>query len=116
LPPQDKELRDLLHDTFCEYLKCDSDVKKYFYEEVDKRYRIYFEAFNMWTKNPSSGHMMGSVMIEIIKNQNSDFSLKKYLPLVGATEALKAFMLFSTLFKMSLESIGKIKKKFKIDI
>ena len=111
LPPQNNELRDLLHDTYCKQVQLDPQEKKLFYEEVDKRYKIYFEAFNIWQKNPQSGHIMGGVLIEIIKNKTSNFSLKEYLPLVGANEALEAFILFGELFKLNLKIVGRIKNK-----
>jgi len=116
LPPDNNELRDLLHDTYCKHVKLTSQEKKLFYEELNKRYKIYFEAFNMRQENHQSGNILGSVIIEIIKNKNSNFSLKEYLPLVGLIEVTEAFILFSELFKLNLKIVGEIKKKFRLDI
>ena len=115
LPPQNNELRDLLHDTYCKHAQLDSQEKKLFYEEVDKRYKIYFEAFNMWQKNPKGGYM-GTVIIKVIKNKNPNFSWKESIPVVDAMEALEAHILFGELFKLNLKIVGEIKKKFRLDI
>ena len=61
------------------------------------------------------GRMIGTVMIEIIKNQNPDFDLKKEIPAVGATEAFEAFKFFSLAFGNSLHFIKKLKKDFKFN-
>ena len=116
LPPQNNELRDLLHDAYCKHAQLDSQEKKLFYEEVDKRYKIYFEAFDMWQNNPQRGDVLGGVIIEIIKNKNPNFSLKEYLPIVGINEALETHILFGELFKLNLNIVGEIKKKFRLDI
>lgn len=113
--PPKTEIKDQLHHAFYEYLGIDDSTKEFLSEELDKRYKNYYAAFEMWQKNPGSGHMIGSVMLEIIKNQNSDFSLKDHLPLVGAFEALQATTLFGSLFKASLDSIGNLKKEYKVN-
>lgn len=114
LPPTSNELKDSLHDKLCKYLELDNEIKQFFFKEIDKRYKNYFTAFDMWQKNPQSGHMIGTVMIETIKNQNPNFYLKEKIPIVGDTEALEAFMLFSKLFELTLKMIGETKKKYKV--
>lgn len=115
IPPTDDNLKDMLHDKLCKYLGTDDKTKQYFFEEIDKRYKNYYKAFDMWQKNPQRGDMVGTVIIETIKNQNPDFSLSKKMPLVGDIEALMAFELFGKLFQLSLKMVGEIKKKYKIE-
>ena len=113
-PPDKPEIKDMLHGSFSE-MYWGAKENKPLFEQIDKRYRNYYEAFNMWQRNPESGHMIGTVMIEIIKNQNPDFSLSKEIPSSDATEVLKAFALFGELFKFSLKMVGEIMKKYKIE-
>ena len=75
--PQSERLRDLLHEKFCEELGLDRDDKTTFYSEINKRYSNYYAAFNIWQENHKSGDMMGTVIVEIIKNQNPDFSVER---------------------------------------
>jgi len=114
LPPSRYEFRDLIHEKI--FLKMEPKHRDMFYEEFDKRYRNYFEAYNMWQKNPAGGQTLGAVIIETIINKNPDFSLKEYLPSVGAIEALQAFTLFVESFKPTIELIGEIEKKYKITV
>ncbi len=105
LPPQNNELRDLLHDTYCEHARLDSPKKRLFYEAVDKRYKIYYEAFDIWQNNPQQGEILGAVIIEIIKNKNPNFSLKEYLPSVDAIEAFEAVRLITELFERNFKTV-----------
>lgn len=115
LPPSSNQLKDILHDKLCDYLKLEDKIKEFFFLEIDKRYKNYFAAFKMWQNNPQSGHMIGTVIVETIKNQNPDFSLDEIIPVVDGDEALDAFMLFSKLFEITIEMIGEIKQKYKIN-
>lgn len=115
--PLDRDFLDSLHDTFCESEELNSQEKDIFYKELAKRYDNYNEAFNMWTKRSNSGHIMGGVMVEIIKNQNPNFSLKNELPMSpGALDSAMAFSQFASLFKYLVEVIGELKRKFDIEV
>ncbi|MFC1952616.1 hypothetical protein ACFLWR_00600 [Chloroflexota bacterium] len=114
LPPSMYGLRDRIHDRFCEILHLDGENKTLFFNEVDVRYSNYFEAYNMWQKNPTGGHTLGGVIVETIINHNPDFSLKTHLPLVGAIEAMKAFIVFNETFKSNIKTIGALGKKIKL--
>ena len=78
------------------------------------RYQNYFEAFNMWRENPQNGHMIGTAMIETIKNNNPNFSFDQGIPLVGDLEVMQAFILFMSVFTLHLKSMEKLNKKYKI--
>jgi len=107
--------RSLLHEAFCEDLQLIPDAKMIFYEELNKRYKNYFDAFSMWQKNHRNGHTLGGVIIEIIKNQNPNFSIKNSLPIVGVTEAFNAFVIFMSSYTATLELIKELKKTFEIE-
>ena len=112
LPPSKYKFRDQIHDEFSKSLS--NPEKKALYEEIDKRYRNYFEAYEVWQENPKQGGLLGAVIVEIIINQNSDFSLKEYLPKVGAMEAMKAFSIFAEYWEKNIQMIGYLEKKFAI--
>lgn len=64
-PPNNKEIKDMLHSAF--FLKYwGVENNEPLLKQIDKRYKNYYAAFNMWQRNPQSGHMIGSVMIEIM--------------------------------------------------
>ncbi|GBE05983.1 hypothetical protein BMS3Abin10_01624 [bacterium BMS3Abin10] len=111
-----EKLRDILHDTFCTSIGANQEVKEMFYQDIDRRYRNYFTAYNMWIKNPQNGHMIGTAIIETMKNLNPNFSLEKGpLPLIGAMEAHKGFLFFTSTFELSLKMIGFIKDKYTVE-
>ncbi len=119
LPPGDNELRDILHDAFLETgagqsILGDNQDEDEMFAAIGIRYQNYFEAFNMWQKNPQNGHMIGTAMIETIKNNNPNFSFDQGIPLVGDLEAMQAFSLFMTVFTLHLKSMEKLDKGFKI--
>lgn len=117
-PPNSSKIRDLLHDKHCENLNFDENTKQLFFEEIDRRYQNYYEAYNIWLGDPSvGGPVFGSVVVEIIHNQNSNFSVKEghYKPPLGAMQNLQACALFASLFKAVKQSIGALKKSYKID-
>ena len=58
--------------------------------------------------------MIGSAMIEMIKNLNSDFSFDKGLPRVDANEAMRVCILFSVTFEAALRLMKKLNKKVRI--
>lgn len=113
-PCNNYEIKDILHKTFSwRYW----GVKKNepLFKQINRRYKNYHEAFNIWQKNPQSGHIIGAVIVETIKNQNPNFSLNKKIPQVSDLEALKATIIFGELFKTTLKIVGEIKKKYKIN-
>ena len=118
LPFQNSKLVDRLHDAVGDRLDAQGGFlysgRQNLLEKIDERYQSYFEAFRMWRQNPESGHMIGSVMVEIIHKRTRGFSLKDEFPQVGDIEAMNAFILFSSLFQSNLEFIVKLKKKYKI--
>ena len=114
LPPLYHPYRQLIIKKFCERFEDDSEKRKVLYDEINERYSNYFEAFYMWLNNPRSGGTLGSVIVETVINQNRNCSPKKHLPMVGATEALLASTIFITEYKRTLNTLGKIEKKFKI--
>ncbi len=115
LPPGDDNIRDMLHDevakSFAPLFEVTEDE---ILIEIDKRYRNYFEAFNMWQRNPQNGHMIGSAIIEMIINDNPDFSFNQSIPQVSDLEAMKAFNIFMMVFTLHLKSIEKLNKKVKL--
>jgi len=107
-----KDLLDRIHDTFCEYLGASQEMRDVFYQDVDQRYSNYFAAFSVWQTNPQSGLVLGSAIVETVKNQNPHFSLEEgSIPIVGATEAFIGFMLFESSFTFLLKSIEEINEK-----
>lgn len=114
LPPSKYEFRDLIHEEI--FRKMEPKYRDTFANEFDRRYKNYFEAYNMWQKNPVGGQTLGAVIIETIINQNPDFSLKEYLPSVGAIKAFQAFTLFAETFKSTIKLLGELGKKYKITV
>ena len=110
---KNQEIKDMLHSTFS-WRYWGVEENEPLFKQIDKRYKNYYEAFNMWQKNSQSGYMIGTVIVETIKNQNPDFSLSEKIPTVGGIEALKATIIFGELFKVTLKMIGEIKKEYKI--
>ncbi|MDP6884122.1 MAG: hypothetical protein QF830_08300, partial [Rhodospirillales bacterium] len=82
--------------------------------EIENRYGVYFDAFDTWKRNPESGHMIGSAMVELIKNNNPNLSLGQRLPSVSDVDAMKAFNIFFMIFSLHYESMEKLHKKVKL--
>jgi len=112
LPKMSNELLDTLHNRICEQLGMSDHYKKLYLKEISNRYENYYIAFNMWNNNPQNGHMIGTAMIEIINNQNSKFVSNKTFPLIGADDALIAFIIFGESFKVTMNMIREVKKKY----
>ena len=112
MPSGKAEMKDLLHDKFSE--KHWGQIAKSLFEEIDKRYTQYYKAFEMWQQNPQNGHMIGSVMIEMIKKHNTDFSLYDRFPLSDGNDCLKAFILWGKLVEHSSSVIEEIKRRYNL--
>ncbi|MCX6724338.1 MAG: hypothetical protein NT155_04210 [Candidatus Staskawiczbacteria bacterium] len=110
-PNFNKVFLDKLHDSFCKELKLNPGQIKLFYVEIDRRYKNYTKAYDMWMDNPKNG-VLGNVMIEIIKNKNPNFSIEKEVPIVGFTYSYGAFSLFCKLFMINLKIIDDFKKEY----
>ncbi|MBU4315276.1 hypothetical protein KJ673_02620 [Patescibacteria group bacterium] len=110
--PPSKKMRDLLHEQFCQNISMPEAERDVFYQEIDKRYQNYFYAFNLDQKNPSG--MVGTVITEIIMNQNPNFILKNFIPTTGATDSMKAFMLFRQAYDYGIAIVDEIKNEYKI--
>lgn len=113
MPPDSDEVKDLLHRTFS-YQYWGVENNDPLFRQIDRRYKNYYAAFNEYQKSPQSGHLLGGVIVETLKNQNSTFSLSEELPSVGDIESLQYFMLFSSLFKQSLKIAKGLKKKYSV--
>jgi hypothetical protein len=108
---QSNTLRDLLHSRLCTELGLSQEEINCLYLDVDKRYRNYFTAYNMWIQNHQSGYILGDTIIEIMIKGNSDFSLPiDHIPLSSDIESLHAFSVFSSVLKNSISEIGRLKK------
>ncbi len=104
--------KNLFHDNFCDSYGFDAKEKQNFYKLIDKRYSNYYDAFQIWQKNHGSGHMVGSVIVETIINQNPDFPFDKEIPQLDFMEVSQAFILFGEQFKFAIKAIGKTVRKF----
>ena len=117
--PVDRDFLDLLHDTYCKYADLNTQEQKIFYKEIEKRYQTYHDAFNSdrerQKNNPKAIPLISGVMVEIIKNQNPNFSLKQGLPTIGITEDIMTYSLFVGNFKFIVEAVGGLKEDFDID-
>jgi len=117
--PIDRNFLDLLHDTYCKYAGLNSQEQEIFYRELDKRYQTYHEAFNSDNKrqkeNPKAVPLISGMMVEIIKNQNPNFSLKQGLPTISIFEDMMAYSLFANNFKFLVETVGGLREEFDID-
>ncbi|MEE9215327.1 MAG: hypothetical protein V3U54_11145 [Thermodesulfobacteriota bacterium] len=107
-----EKLRDKIHDTYCESIGISQETKDMFYKDIEQRYKNYFTAYSMWQKNPQSGHIIGTAIVETIKNQNPYFSLEKGpIPITGDTDAFNGFLFFELFFNVIVKQIVKLKKK-----
>ena len=114
-PPDNKKIKDRLHDAFTRKVYgVGISSAGPILEQIEKRYENYYAALNAWQKNPQSGHIVGAVITEIIKNQNAEFSVHNSLPAVSDIDALNAFEIFTTLFKHTLKIVAEINKKHNI--
>jgi hypothetical protein len=105
LPSRTYRIKKMLHYTFSWEYSGIKDNDQLF-EEIYKRYDIYHGAFDIWKKDRQQDkQILGAVMVEIMKNQNSDFSLDEITSLVDPVEASKAFILFSSLVKLIVVTI-----------
>ena len=119
LPPENNALRIALYESFVDrpngpniFEYCEERDDKFV--EIDWRNQNYYHAFNIWRENPQSGHMIGTAMIEMIKNLNSDFLFDEGIPLVSDIEATKAFILFSKVFTLTLQSMEQLNGEVRI--
>jgi hypothetical protein len=86
----------------------DNDTIKQFYAHLNMRYKQYYEAFNDYLKNPTSGPMLGSVVANGLKGCESD---KIEL---SAVKTYAAFNLFAESFKSAVEFVEDMKKKYEL--
>jgi hypothetical protein len=115
LHQKSNEFKDLLHDTFSDQADLNKAEKKIFYQDIEKRYKIYFEAYNQWAEKIDVGNLFGTTIVEVIINHNVDFSPKE-LPLIGdAFKSTQAFIIFGELFKEAIRVIGEAEKEFLIE-
>ena len=111
--PPNRKIKDMLHDKFQK--KYYKNKRESLFKSIDKRYQNYYKAFNLSQENPSNSHIIGSVMVEIILNQNSNFSLDNEVPTVSDLKSNKAFNFFHSSFKSIMEEIKRIRKDYEID-
>lgn len=108
----ERELKDMFHQRFCNTLGLDRIQIPMFYQQIKIRYDNYNYSYNCWAKNPRSGHILGGVMTEIIVNQNPDFSAQEKLPMTDCDIDMGMAMFFSLWFKNSLDFIVGIKENY----
>ena len=106
------ELRYSLHEAFCDLLKLTPEEKHLFLQAVDKRYKIYFKAFNMWQDNHSR-LVLGGAILEIIQNGNLDTTLSSIIVDANASFVVNVTILH--LLEVTLEKIADLKKKYDIE-
>lgn len=107
--------RDLIHMSFCKDVGFSEEQKDFFLKDVDKRYKTYFESYNMWIKT-KNGSFIGTAIIETIINGNDGYSIMTDgMPLVGTMDSLKTFIVFSESLKSALEMIKELKDKYVIE-
>src|SRR3989338_4716350 len=111
-----ESFKDYFHIKMIEAFKVNPELKDKFVMELDKRYKAYFKAFEIWMSAPEKGYVLGSVMVEIIKNQNVASIIEGKYPQVGAVEAFKATTLFSSLYKEISDSVEALNKQYKFDL
>lgn len=108
----ERELKDMFHQRYCNTLGLDRIQIPMFYQEIKIRYDNYSYSFNCWAKDPRSGYILGGVMTEIIVNQNPNFSAQEVLPITDCDIDMGMNMFFSLWFKSTLDFLIKIKENY----
>ena len=109
-----KKHKDLMHEKICNQFRISENEIKIFYEEIKKRYSNYYYAYNKWVENPQNSLLLGSVITETIVNQNSNFSIQETLPYTDFMVNMEMFAFFADNFKIILNVISEMKKKYRI--
>jgi hypothetical protein len=106
LPPHDrKRLGDLAHASY--FKLCYSGTTyglqrvEVFRQEIPKRYHNYYEGYNRWIDNHSN-MILGSVLYETIINQNRDYQIETYIPIIDIIQSSAAFDIFIDTFFVRL--------------
>jgi hypothetical protein len=87
-------------------MNLDNDTIKQFYAHLNMRYKQYYEAFNDYLKNPTSGPILGSVVANGLKGGEYD---KIEL---DAVKIYAVSSLITNSLKSTFEFIGDLKKKY----
>ena len=112
-PPKNDDIKDLMHRDFS-WKYWGTTQNDLLFKNIDARYKNYYAAYSLWQQNPQSGHVLGTVIVEIVKNKNPSFSLSEKIPVVSDTAALEAFSLFNFLLETCLKTIHKLSKKYNV--
>jgi len=97
----------MIHNEYCGLRNFDNDTIKQFYGYLDKRYRRYNEAYNIWIKDHQAGDMLGGVVANVLKGEGESDKLE-----LDAMKTYTAFIIVIENFKSTLEFIGDLKKKY----
>lgn len=99
-------IRDIMHDKFCEGL---ANGGRGFLEYLSSNYEKYFQAFNVWQKNPQQGSAIPRTIIAVLNDSVEDeISL-------GMLEEPMLFAEFMEMFKSTLGFIKKVKDDYEVD-
>jgi hypothetical protein len=100
------DIRNTIYIEYCRHRNFDNDTAKRFLVYLDMRCKQYYDAFNAFAKDTTSGALIGGIVANGLKGgQNNELEL-------NAMNMLAASSLFINNFKSTLGFIGGLKKKY----
>lgn len=109
---KERELKEFFHQRFCDAVGLDRLQVKMFYDQIKIRYDNYNYANNSWIGNHHKGYLLGSVMTEIIVNQNPNFSIQETRPMTDWDINLEMFTFYGVWFDNTLNLLIKLKENY----
>jgi hypothetical protein len=107
---KNNDVRDKLHNKFCDRFSFSEHQEKLFLERVDIRYKRYFKAVNK-----SIEHMLPNAIIKSVRQSNGDTMDIEEMLLTNGDTNLMIYINFMEMYKATLGFIDTFKKDFKID-